>query len=359
MAEGQVTEPNPIINDPYVEPTRHWEFGEGEPGHQEGRRASRLPAASQDGRQLTITDELIPIDLVNDIRERVRRWREEGIRARPRSRASCSTAGSTPSGSRACGRSSPSGRRSRRSPSSPRRQPTALSGIDIPVVRGVRALGDQARHRHRQDAGHGDGDRLVGTEQGREQAGHALRRRVPRRLPEPHREGAAARADGPARRPRQSVYARVQPDPRQLLAGLFGQVRVLVTNWHQLAPRGPTPRRCVREAWARESTPRSASACSADSATSAGSWCSNDEAHHAWRPPPGLMPTGEEEGGRAGDGLARRARQRSPRPRDPPLRSTSRRRRCIRARSRREGRGSRSSGSSPTSRWSTRSSRVS
>jgi len=31
LPEGQVTDQNPIINDPYGEPTRQWQFGEGAP----------------------------------------------------------------------------------------------------------------------------------------------------------------------------------------------------------------------------------------------------------------------------------------------------------------------------------------
>jgi type III restriction enzyme len=75
MSVGQVTEKNPIINDPYAEPTRYWHFGEGEPSVVEGRRESGyLPAVAKGG-QLEITAELIHIELVNRIRERVREWR--------------------------------------------------------------------------------------------------------------------------------------------------------------------------------------------------------------------------------------------------------------------------------------------
>jgi type III restriction enzyme len=79
VAEGQVVDASPIINDPYVEPTRHWHFEEGHaPVIREGRRASGyLPPGGTDG-QLSITGDLVQIDLVNDVRERVRRWRQEG-----------------------------------------------------------------------------------------------------------------------------------------------------------------------------------------------------------------------------------------------------------------------------------------
>jgi type III restriction enzyme len=76
VADGQVTEQNPIINDPYVEPTRHWTFGEGAPAIEEGRRVSGyLPPATSG--ELDVTADVVPLDLVNDLRDRVRRWRDE------------------------------------------------------------------------------------------------------------------------------------------------------------------------------------------------------------------------------------------------------------------------------------------
>jgi type III restriction enzyme len=78
MLEGQVVDASPIINDPYREPSRHWHFGEGRaPVVREGRRASGYLPPSGDG-QLSLTGELIHLDLVNDLRDRVRRWRDEG-----------------------------------------------------------------------------------------------------------------------------------------------------------------------------------------------------------------------------------------------------------------------------------------
>lgn len=79
MADGQVVDASPIINDPYREPTRHWHFQEGRiPVIREGRRPSGyLPPGGTDG-QLSITGMLVELDLVNDLRGRVRRWREEG-----------------------------------------------------------------------------------------------------------------------------------------------------------------------------------------------------------------------------------------------------------------------------------------
>jgi hypothetical protein len=60
VAEGQVVDASPIINDPYGEPARHWHFEEGQvPVIREGRRASGyLPPGGADG-QLSITGELV------------------------------------------------------------------------------------------------------------------------------------------------------------------------------------------------------------------------------------------------------------------------------------------------------------
>jgi type III restriction enzyme len=75
--QGQVTDKNPIINDPFMEPTHHWDFGEGEPRIVEGRRAAGyLPPITKYG-QLQITDQVIVMETVNEIRQRVREWREE------------------------------------------------------------------------------------------------------------------------------------------------------------------------------------------------------------------------------------------------------------------------------------------
>lgn len=78
VSTGQVTGKNPIINDPFVEPSLHWEFGAGEPTVAEGRRAAGyLPPVAKGG-QLQITDQVIVMELVNRLRDRVRDWRSGG-----------------------------------------------------------------------------------------------------------------------------------------------------------------------------------------------------------------------------------------------------------------------------------------
>lgn len=76
-AAGQLIEGNPIINDAFSEPTRYWHFGGVTPETRDGRRTAGYLAPSPDG-QLRITDELIPLETVNDLRTRVRAWREDG-----------------------------------------------------------------------------------------------------------------------------------------------------------------------------------------------------------------------------------------------------------------------------------------
>lgn len=76
-AAGQVIDGNPIINDPFSEPDRHWHFGGVSPEIRRGRRTAGYLAPSPDG-QLRITDELIPLEVVNDLRGRVREWRRDG-----------------------------------------------------------------------------------------------------------------------------------------------------------------------------------------------------------------------------------------------------------------------------------------
>ena len=74
---GQVTDQNPIINDPHHEPTRHWHFGDGAPEIRDGRRpAGYLPPAPKGQQQLTFSSEVVRLEQVNRIRDRVREWRE-------------------------------------------------------------------------------------------------------------------------------------------------------------------------------------------------------------------------------------------------------------------------------------------
>ena len=75
-APSTVIEGNPIINDAFGEPTRYWHFGNVSPELRDGRRTAGYLAPAPDG-QLKITDEVIPLELVNDLRDRVRNWRAD------------------------------------------------------------------------------------------------------------------------------------------------------------------------------------------------------------------------------------------------------------------------------------------
>jgi type III restriction enzyme len=74
---GQVIDGNPIINDAFTEPSRHWHFGGVTPELTDGRRLAGYLAPSPD-QTLRITDDLIPLETVNDLRSRVRQWRDDG-----------------------------------------------------------------------------------------------------------------------------------------------------------------------------------------------------------------------------------------------------------------------------------------
>ena len=72
---GQVIDGNPIINDAFREPTSYWKFGSLVPELGGGRRPAGYLPPSQDG-ELKFSDELIEMKVVNDLRDRVRAWRE-------------------------------------------------------------------------------------------------------------------------------------------------------------------------------------------------------------------------------------------------------------------------------------------
>jgi type III restriction enzyme len=77
VAGGTVIEGNPIINNAFIEPNRHWDFSGVSPVLAEGRRIAGYLAPSPDG-NLKITDEVIPIGVANDLRDKVRDWRGVG-----------------------------------------------------------------------------------------------------------------------------------------------------------------------------------------------------------------------------------------------------------------------------------------
>ncbi len=71
---------NPIVNSPFAEPTRYWHYQEGQPVLVEGRRqAGYFLKTRTRGPQLSmLEEEFVPLETVNDLRERVGVWRGKG-----------------------------------------------------------------------------------------------------------------------------------------------------------------------------------------------------------------------------------------------------------------------------------------
>jgi len=71
---------NPILNSPFGEPGRYWEYREGQPVIAEGRRPAGyyLRPRTRGGQVSVFEEEFVPLDLVNTIRQRVKEWRERG-----------------------------------------------------------------------------------------------------------------------------------------------------------------------------------------------------------------------------------------------------------------------------------------
>jgi len=76
---GQVVDGSPIINDAFSAPSQHWEFStDGPPKLVSGRRpAGYLPPDPSGRGVLDVTADTIPLDLVNDLRERLHAWRQD------------------------------------------------------------------------------------------------------------------------------------------------------------------------------------------------------------------------------------------------------------------------------------------
>lgn len=68
----------PIINNPYCEPTKYWHFGEGYPEKREGRRTAGyfLATRSESVKGPVAAEAFVDLPLINRIRERVKKWRE-------------------------------------------------------------------------------------------------------------------------------------------------------------------------------------------------------------------------------------------------------------------------------------------
>src|SRR5688572_14777672 len=71
---------NPILNSPFEEPRKHYDFSGAEPRVVEGRRRAGYYGLTRTDRSdgALAGQELIDLPLVNEIRSRVRAWRERG-----------------------------------------------------------------------------------------------------------------------------------------------------------------------------------------------------------------------------------------------------------------------------------------
>jgi type III restriction enzyme len=289
--EGQVTELNPIINDPFLEPAHHWEFGEGTPRKEAGRRPSGyLPPVSKDG-QLQITDQLILMEQVNRIRERVKEWREAGY------------PGATALTRELFDRWFDPDREPGTRPFFAQREaietiaflseatPDRLVGIDVPRSEGYERWAIKLatgagktlvmamtivwsglnKCANRQDARFADAFLVV-----------CPNLTVKERL---------SGLDGVQPAEPQSAFRSFDLVPPNL-SGPFGQVRVMVTNWHQLAEETDPKRSVLRRG--PESPAAFCRRVLRDLGAKRRIMVLNDEAHHAWRPPPALHLAGDE-----------------------------------------------------------------
>jgi type III restriction enzyme len=291
-SEGQVTDSNPIINDPFEEPTRHWEFGEGEPRVVNGRRESGyLPPATKYG-QLQITDHVIVMEGVNQIRERVRAWRDDGYPGATQLSRELFNLWFSPNrepGTRPFFAQREAVETIALLTEAPAER---LVGISIPkleayerwavklatgagktlVMAMVIAWCGLNKVANRQDARFSDAFLVVCPNLTVRQRLSGIEGLVPH---EP-----------------QSAYRTFDLIPASHSA-LFGQVKVMVTNWHILAEEADAQRSVLRRGV--ESDSAFCRRVLRPLGNKRRILVLNDEAHHAWRPPATLDWTSEEK----------------------------------------------------------------
>lgn len=293
MAEltGQVTEKNPIINDPYTEPSRHWEFGEGEPKVVDGRRDSGyLPAVTKGG-QLQITDHVIVNNQVNDIRNRVKDWRERDY------------PGATAITKDLFERWFDPDREPGTRPFFAQQEAieTIAFLTEAPADRkvGISIAKYEAYERWAIKLATGAGKTLVMAMviawSGLNKAANKQDTRFSDAFlvacPNLTVKQRLSGIDGLTPSDPQSVYRSFDLIPGNY-SGLFGQLRVMVTNWHQLAEETDPKRSVLRRGG--ESDAAFCKRVLRPLGSKRRIMVLNDEAHHAWRPPKALHLTGQE-----------------------------------------------------------------
>lgn len=287
---GQVTEQNPIINDAFTEPTCHWDFGEGAPSIVEGRRdAGYIPPAPK-GEQLRITDELVRLDHVNLIRRRVEEWRQGGY------------PGATPVTKELFADWFDPEREVR--PFFAQREAIEtiafLTEAGPERLQGIEIEGYEEYERWAVKLATGAGKTLV---MAMTIAWSGINKRS---NPQDRRFADAFLVVCPNLTVKERLRGKdglLPSDPGSVYAGfelipgaysqLFGQVKVMVLNWHQLAPREERKYRVLKPG--PESAPAFARRVLPELGEKRRIMVLNDEAHHAWRPPPETKAKGEEK----------------------------------------------------------------
>jgi type III restriction enzyme len=287
---GQVTEANPIINNAFSEPEWHWEFGAGAPRKARGRRtAGYIPPMLKSG-QLQITDELVAMELVNRIRERVRDWRNDDY------------AGATQVTRDLFNRWF--------DPEQERRpffaQQEAMETIawltEGPEDRkvGIAIPSVEAYDRRAIKLATGAGKTLVMSMtiawSGLNKVANPRDARFADAFlvvcPNLTVRERLSGLDGLVPSHEGSAYQRFSLIPGQY-AGLFGQLRVVVTNWHALADQRPPTRSVLK--LGVESDAAFSRRVLRDLGPKRRIMVLNDEAHHAWRPPPNMNVSRDEK----------------------------------------------------------------
>ena len=288
---GQVTDQNPIINDPHHEPTRHWRFGEGAPEIREGRReAGYIPPAPKGQEQLTFASEVVRLEQVNRIRDRVREWRESGYPGATQITKAPFEHWFDPD-------------REMRPFFAQREAIETIAWLtEAPADKrvGIEITQYEAYERWAIKLATGAGKTLV---MGMTIAWSGLNKvanRQDRRFadaflvvaPNLTVKGRLTGDEGLLPSDPTSVFQRFDLIPDQL-AGLLGQVKVQVMNWHQLAPKEDPKRSVLRRG--KESDSAFGRRVLVDLGAKNRIMVLNDEAHHAWRPPPDLKVHGAEK----------------------------------------------------------------
>lgn len=287
---GQVTDQNPIINGPFEEPSRYWHFGAGAPTVREGRRVAGYIPPMVKGGQLQITDELVILEQVNRIRDRVRVWREGGYPGATQVTKALFEHWFDPE-------------RELRPFFAQREAMETIAWLtEAPSDKrvGIQVTKYEPYDRWAIKLATGAGKTLV---MGMTIAWSGLNKVANRQdtrfadaflvvAPNLTVKGRLTGDDGLLPSDPGSVFQRFELIPGQFAGGL-GQIKVQVLNWHQLAPKEDPKRSVLRRG------PESDSAFCRRALVDLGPkkriMVLNDEAHHAWRPPPGLKVSGVEK----------------------------------------------------------------